>query len=112
MPLEMPLFVRHSSAFQLNITFKMLFQYCSINCVNCLILVWVHTVCYRDILNELADSTAYDFCASHENTCLQRFANNKGPDQPAHLGSLIRAFVFRFLESTLSKLATKESSTF
>ena len=47
-----------------------------------------------------------------EKTCLWRFANNKGPDQPAHLGSLIRAFVIRFLESIICKLATGEISIF
>ena len=40
------------------------------------------------------------------------FANNKGADQPAHPRSLISAFVFRFLESIISKLATCEFSTF
>ena len=29
------------------------------------------------------------------------FANNKGADQPAHLGSLISTFVIRLLESTI-----------
>ena len=36
-----------------------------------------------------------------EKTCLQRFANNTGADQPAHTRSLISAFVFRFLESSI-----------
>ena len=40
------------------------------------------------------------------------FANNKGTDQPAHPRSLISTFVFRFLESIISKLATSEFSTF
>ena len=47
-----------------------------------------------------------------EKTCLQGIANNKGADQPANLRSLISAFVFRFLESVISKLATCEFSTF
>ena len=46
-----------------------------------------------------------------EKTCLRRFVNNKGADQPAHRRSLISAFVFRFLESIISKLATSEIST-
>ena len=37
-----------------------------------------------------------------EKTCLQEFANNKGADRP------ISAFVIRFLESTISKLATSK----
>ena len=47
-----------------------------------------------------------------EKTCLQRFANNKGADQPAHPRSLISVFVIPFLESTISKLATSEISIF
>ena len=33
-------------------------------------------------------------------------ANNIGADQPAHLCSLISAFVIRFVESIICKLAT------
>ena len=47
-----------------------------------------------------------------EKTCLRGFANNTGADQPAHPRSLISAFVIRVLESTISKLATSEISTF
>ena len=43
-----------------------------------------------------------------EKTCLRGFANNKGADQPAHSRSLISAFVIRFLESIMCKLATGE----
>ena len=45
-----------------------------------------------------------------EITCLRGFANNTGADQPAHLRSLIRAFVFRYLKSTICKFVTRESS--
>ena len=38
--------------------------------------------------------------------------NNTGTDQPAHLRSLISAFVNPVLESTISKLATSEISFF
>ena len=44
-----------------------------------------------------------------EKTCLRGFTNNKGADQPAHPRSLISAFVIRFLESIISKLATSET---
>ena len=37
------------------------------------------------------------------------FVNKKRRDQPAHLRRLIRAFVIRFLESVISKLATRET---
>ena len=47
-----------------------------------------------------------------EKTCLRGFANNTGADQPAHPRSLISAFVVRFLESIICKLATGEISIF
>ena len=43
-----------------------------------------------------------------EKTCLRGFANNTGADQPAHLCSLIRAFVISYLESIICKFATGE----
>ena len=47
-----------------------------------------------------------------EKTCLLGFLNNTGADQPAHSRSLISAFVIRFLQSTICKLATSEISIF
>ena len=47
-----------------------------------------------------------------EKTCLQRFANNKGADQPVHPHSLISALVIRCLETIISKLATSEIAIF
>ena len=43
-----------------------------------------------------------------EKCCLWGFANYKDSDKPAHLHSLISAFVIRFLKSIISKLATNE----
>ena len=40
------------------------------------------------------------------------FLNNTGADKPAHLHSLISAFVIHVLESTISKLTTSEISFF
>ena len=40
------------------------------------------------------------------------FANNTSADQPEHPRSLISAFVIRFLEITICKLATGEISIF
>ena len=40
------------------------------------------------------------------------FASNTGADQPAHTHSLISAFVFHFLQSTICKHATSEISSF
>ena len=45
-----------------------------------------------------------------QKTCLWGFSNIKGTDQPVHPHSLISAFVIRFLESIISKLATREIS--
>ena len=47
-----------------------------------------------------------------EKTCLRRFANNNGSDQPAHRRSLISAFVIRFLERIITRLATGKISSF
>ena len=47
-----------------------------------------------------------------EKTCLQRFANNQGADQPAHSRSLISAFVICLLKSIVSRLSTSEISNF
>ena len=46
------------------------------------------------------------FGPRREKTCLRGFANNTGADQPAHPRNLISAFVIRFLESNICKLAT------
>ena len=48
----------------------------------------------------------------YEKTCLWGFANNTGTDQPAHARSLISAFVIRFIDSIICKLATGEVSIF
>ena len=45
-------------------------------------------------------------------TCLLRFANNKGADQPALPRRLINTFAVRLLESILSKLVSSELSMF
>ena len=45
---------------------------------------------------------------TRKKSCLRGFANNTGADQPAHPRSLISAFVIRFLESIICKLATDE----
>ena len=52
------------------------------------------------------------FGPQREKTCLRWFANNIGADQPAHVRSLICAFVIRFLESFICKLETGEISIF
>ena len=52
------------------------------------------------------------FGPQREKTCLRGFVNNTGADQPAHPRSLISAFVIRFSESIICKLATDEISIF
>ena len=47
-----------------------------------------------------------------EKTCLRGFANNTGADQPAHLRSLISAFVFRFFKSIICTHDSGEISIF
>ena len=47
-----------------------------------------------------------------EKTCLRGFVNNTGADQTEHPHSLISAFVIRFLESIIYKLATGDISNF
>ena len=51
-------------------------------------------------------------CASTRKILFSGFANNTSSDQPAHPRSLIIASVTRFLESTISELATSEISKF
>ena len=53
----------------------------------------------------------FNWAATRENLSLG-FAKNKGADQPAHLRSMISAFVIHFLESIICKLANGEISIF
>ena len=48
------------------------------------------------------------FGPCRKKTCLRRFGNNTGADQPAHPCSPIRASVIRFLESIICKFASGE----
>ena len=57
----------------------------------------------------ITNKTICIWASSRENLS-SGFANNTGADQPAHPRSLISAFVFRLLESTICKLATGEIS--
>ena len=45
-----------------------------------------------------------------EKTLSSVFVNNKDADQPAHLRSLISAFIIHLFESSISKLATSKIS--
>ena len=45
--------------------------------------------------------------ASTQENLSSPFANNKGADQPAHLHRLISTFVFRLLQSIISRLAMR-----
>ena len=53
-----------------------------------------------------------DYGHRHEKPCLRGLPNNTGADQPVHPRSLISAFVIRFMESIICKLAAGESSIF
>ena len=54
----------------------------------------------------------YIYGPRQEKTCLWRVVNNKGTDQPAHLCSLVSAYVIRLMESTISRLTSSEISCF
>ena len=48
----------------------------------------------------------------HQKTCLWRFANITGADQPVHPRSLISAFVINILKNSIGTLATGEIQIF
>ena len=53
---------------------------------------------------------SHEIWVSTQENLSSGFVNSTGADQPAHPGSLIRAFVIRFWESIICKLATGEIS--
>ena len=59
-----------------------------------------------------SDSVLNPYGPRREKTCLWRFVNNKGADQPAHPCRLIRAFIIHLLENIISLLAPSEISLF
>ena len=66
---------------------------------------------YR-IFQPMLDRVPILFGSRREKTCLRGFANNTAADQPAYPRSQISAFVIRFLESIICKLATSEIAIF
>ena len=82
----------------------------------------------RDTVNSLPANLGFQKCVSvytMPKTAAQTFTeginmttvyvssglvNNKGADQPAHLHSLIRAFVFRSFESIISRLSVAKET--
>ena len=58
------------------------------------------------LVKNIAISASHIIGPRSEKTSLRGFANNTGADQPSHPRSLITAFYFRFLESTICKLDT------
>ena len=83
---------------------KQLYSYCKNGQLYQNFNIFSHSARYLAIFYPL------QYGPRREKTCLWRSSNNKGADQPAHSCSLISAFVIRFLESTISKLATSEIS--
>ena len=79
---------------------------------------WLHSYLYYSLGKIqclqflLCYSRRHLFGPRREKTCLRGFANNTGADQPAHTRSLISAFVIRFLESIICKLAINEILVF
>ena len=76
-----------------------------------ILIVEYFCIDYNKIQIYVGCCTCNNLATSRE-THLQGFANNTGADQPAHPRSLISAFVFRFLESIICKLATGTISFF
>ena len=50
----------------------------------------------------------FAYGARRDNTCLGKFGNKKGADQPAHPRSLISAFLICLLESIINILASSK----
>ena len=69
---------------------------------------------YYDIfhlyITDMFMSEQFLYEAGHEKMCLMSYANNKGADQPAHLDSLISAFVVRCLDSVMSLVSVTKIS--
>ena len=67
-----------------------------------------------EIKAHLVTLFAFGYCiwTSAQENLSSVFADNKGVDQPAHLCSLISAFVICSLESMISNLATSKFSIF
>ena len=80
-------------------------------CCNVLIVVQSLAKGFNPI-NTQQQRASLSFGPRHEKTFLWGFANNTGADQPAHPRSLVSAFVIRFLESIISRLAMSEISIF
>ena len=80
----------------------------------CKNILFIHVKHKHIVIHELTNENQYhtQFGPRREKTCLRGFANNTGADQPAHPRSLISAFVIRFWESIICKLASGEISIF
>ena len=95
---------------------------CSYNVVpfsGVVVLSWVLVLCCLCVLSSLAMILLRKrklvntlIWPRREKTCLRRFANNTGADQPAHPRSLLSAFVIRLLESSIFKHASSKISIF
>ena len=73
--------------------------------------VFLRLDAYKAIM-QLHSFIVFTYGPRLEKTCLRRFANNTGADQPAHPHSLISAFVIRLLKSIIARLATGEIFNF
>ena len=56
----------------------------------------------HDKISQQINPVWFVFEPGHEKMCFMSYANNKGADQPAHLRSLMSAFVVRCLDSIIS----------
>ena len=71
-----------------------------------------HTERYLVYFCIIGAAFVFSFAPRREKTYLQGFVNNTVADQPAHPRSLIIAFVVRFVESIICKLAKGKISFF
>ena len=86
------------------------FKYFSSLCNPCLCSLSPYLIMLHVKFDQYCPTDFGEYGPRHEKTCLRRFANNTGTDQPAHQPSLISAFVIHYLESIICKLATGEIS--
>ena len=82
-----------------------------LNCFVCLFVFCTRDLGYERTLYKCLslhglDPKTFPKETRREKACLWGVANNKGADQPVHPRSLISVFIFRFLQSIISKLAT------
>ena len=73
---------------------------------------WNLTKFFKCIYNDNIKAGINLYELSHEKTCLMSYANNKGADQPAHLRSLISAFLVHCQDRMIPLVYISKISSF